>query len=259
MEIMNMKRLAALVLLATGLNGCGGYYILSAPDQLTVETEPVNVVVRLQRNDMFVMAFGVKEAAISFRAENLSERAAYTDDLGYAGAVVPAPSNPGLYALVVKHNDIEGEEISATAPLYVWPKDAEAVVIELEALPAEGDNDSANAAKAIRTLIDGKKVIYLTRKPIKDHNSLHDWLGGGGYPDGPVFLWQRKKWHLVQGRFKIPKIIIESRLISQLPEIVEMLPNTHMGVCKTDLAAKTFREAGIEPLIVKSWQELAEK
>ncbi|HHH75475.1 MAG TPA: hypothetical protein ENL03_00445, partial [Phycisphaerae bacterium] len=94
-----MKRLAALVLLAIGLNGCGGYYILTAPDQLAVEAEPVNVVVRLQRNDMFVMAFGVKKAAISFRAEDLPERASYTDDLGYAGAAVPAPAEPGLYKI----------------------------------------------------------------------------------------------------------------------------------------------------------------
>ncbi|MCK4601950.1 MAG: hypothetical protein KAU28_05760, partial [Phycisphaerae bacterium] len=84
-------------------------------------------------------------------------------------------------------------------------------------------------------------------------------------------LWQRQRWHITRkGRFGLPRIVVESKLVSRLPHLREDFPTMLAGICNSQLAAKTFAEAGMRVIAVgspavkapdvthrKSWSELA--
>jgi hypothetical protein len=267
-----MTRIALLVACGVHLCGCGGYYILTVPDQLAPAGGDATAVIRLQRNDFFVMAFGVEDAPMRFRAGGGTERAAYTDDLGYAGTTVPAPERPGRYALSVALQDVEGEEIGAEAPMYVWDRGRDVIAVDLDCLPRKGSDRAPQAAAALRKLSERANILYFTRESVRRHKQLHARLEGGGYPDGPILLWQRQRWHIVRGRWNIPRIVIESRLVSQLPSLRKTFPRLEAGVGRCALSAKAFDEAGVRVVVVgdakvnardltrrASWADLAEK
>ncbi|MFW5839020.1 MAG: hypothetical protein ACOCZE_00415 [Planctomycetota bacterium] len=245
-----MIRTAAILCLAALAGGCGGDYILTAPDQLAPAGKEATVVTRLQRNDFFVLALPVEEAAMTYRAGDLPERGAYTDELGYAGTVIPAPEKPGLYDLRVAHLDVYGDLVEKKARLFVWPADKPLVAVDLDSLPWEISGQSDPAAKAIAAVGDSAGVIYLTRQESDQHQRLHDWLAGQGYPAGPILLWQHKKWHIVQGSWRIPKIVIEDKMVSRLPEVKKAFANLDYGITSSSVAAGGFAQAGLRPVII---------
>jgi len=197
---------------------------------------------------------------------------------------------------MVSHLDFEGEEVSATVPLYVWDAAKAVVAVDLDSLPTSrrsflassranwsrmtggtappsGPQAVAPARRALARVAAGANVIYLTRDEVKTHRRLHGWLTAEGYPDGPILLWQRRRWHIVRtGRFRIPRVVIESRLVSQLSELRKAFPRMGLGVSASSLAAKSFAEAHLRcvviggakvrstnPIRFASWGELAEK
>ena len=268
-----MTRGLILAALAATVAGCGGDYILTAPDQLAAAGEETPVIVRLQRNDFFVLALAVDDAAMSFQTPGLPERGAYTDDLGYAGTLVPTPKDPGLYSLHVAHLDTYGDEVHARVPMYVWPKSRYAIAVDADSLPWRISSQSSDAVEAIAALASEAGIVYLTRRQVEEHAALHKKLRDEGYPDGPILLWQTQRWHIVRGLWGIPKLVVEKQLVSQLPELKERFANLQAGVTTQPLAAKAFAEAGLTPVIIgsgsvaehlkpvrrQSWSDLAEQ
>ena len=243
-------RLSCGLLLFAALNGCGGYYILTVPDQLAPAGGDAKVVVRLQRNDFFVLAFPVKDAAIQFRlAGRATPHSAHTDDRGYAGSVVEAPEKPGEYVIVIEHQDREGEELRTDAPLFVWDTARKVIAVDIDCLPQSRRRSGSAAGGALAVLARDANLLYLTRRSVNRHGKAHKWLRANGYPDGPILLWKRQRWHIDRlGR--LPKLVVESRLVSQLGELRETFKGLTAGVCTSWLAARGFAEAGLHTVIV---------
>jgi hypothetical protein len=230
-------------------SGCGGYYILTVPDHVAPNGGEAAAIVRLQRNDAFILSPAVRGAAMRFYVPGSAERAAYTDKLGYAGTTVAVPKKPGRYTFRTEHLDYEGEEIAGEGPLYVWDPQRRAVAVDLDALPmSAGGGDSASAA--LRRVGEEANVVYLTRRSTRHHGGLHDQLNAVGYPDGPILMWQRQRWHIVKGRFNIPRIVVESRLVSQLPHLRETFPGLTVGICDSGLAARAFAGAELRCIVI---------
>ena len=116
-------------------------------------------------------------------------------------------------------------------------------------------------------------IIYLTRKSKPTQQAGHDRLEAGNYPVGPILLWQRQRWRWERkpgSRFT--KIVIESRMESQLPKLRAEFPQMKIGICKSSVAAKAFVEAGMWCVVIgnnsikgstltnrDTWSVLAEK
>jgi len=255
------------------LGGCGGAYTLTAGDHLAVAGQEAPVVVRLQRNDFFVLDLAVKNALMRFRAPDGRQRAAYTDKQGYAATTVPAPPKPGRYVLRVDHTDLEGQEVSAAAALFVWDGGRPGIAVAADDLPWGRSRQADAARAALHKLAERANLAYMTRRPLREHVVMRLKLMVEGYPDGPILLWQRQRWHVVrQGRFRAPRVVVESRLVSQLSELRKMFPGLSVGICASRIAAKAFASAGMRPIVIgpaaaapagatgrTSWSDLAEK
>jgi len=267
-----MQRWLILLLLSFGICGCGGSYTVTCGDQIAGAGRDAAIVARLQRNDFFVLDLPVKDAPMRFRIDEGIERAGYTDKLGYAGTTLPVPADPGVYALHLDHMDSEGEETEAEVPLYVLDPRREVVAVAGDDLPMSNSYQAKCAQKAMRDLAEHAGIIYLTREPISRHGRVHQRLSTFGYPDGPVLLWERKRWHVVRtGKYKIPKLVVESRLVSQLPDFCKMFPKLSKGICCSSVAARAFLAAGMQPVVVgdaaeefpehgrKSWEDFRKR
>ena len=126
------------LLSATLTGGCGGYYVLTVPDQVAPVGGEAVAVARLQRTEFLLVGSPMRKAALRFQATGCRERAAYTDKIGYAGASVPVPKKAGRFELVVSNPDNEGEGIFQSAPLFVWDPEREVVAVDLDCLPRSG-------------------------------------------------------------------------------------------------------------------------
>lgn len=251
-----MRCLVGLTVLAAALVGCGGHYILTVPDQVAPVGSKVVPVAQLHRNDFFVMDLAVKGALLRFRINGGGLRAAYTDKLGYAAALLAVPRALGRHVLSVDHMDFEGEEIAGAASVYAWPADEPVLAVDLNCLPYPGQDDAASAAAALRRLAPNGRILYLTREPVGRHERLHGLLDICEYPDGPVLLWQRQRWHIVrEGRFRL-RIVVESRLVSSLGELRKTFGGLRTGVCDSALAARAFTSAGLRCILVKGGLKL---
>ncbi|HUS92286.1 MAG TPA: hypothetical protein VM695_10575 [Phycisphaerae bacterium] len=253
-------------------SGCGGDYILTVPDQVAPAGGETVTVVRLQRNDFFVLAPAVEEAAMRFRIGDGPLRAAYTDNLGYAAAAVSVPEKPGRHTMTVAHLDMQGDEAERDCDVYVWDPSRPVVAVDMDCLPGLWLGSSEDAAKALRHLVVGANLLYLTRQSVRHHRAAHETLTKAGYPVGPILTWQREHWHIVRdGPYKLPRVVVEGRLVSQLPEVRKVFPHLATGVCDSALAAKAFAEAGLSVVMVgkaaadvstelrrrESWSDLA--
>jgi len=246
-----MHRAWILGVAVLAMGGCGGHYILTVPDQLAPAGKQATVIVRLQRNDFFVLSLATEEALIRFRLGDGPHRAAYTDELGYAGANVPVPAKPGRYALAVAHDDHEGDHVAGQAPVYVRKADAPLVAVDLDSLPTAWTPQGKVAVAAVAKLAAGAGIVYMTRADPKDLPRLHERLTDEGYPDGPILLWQRKRWHIVRaGKGRLPRVVVESRLINHLGALRQEFPGLTVGVCGSALSAKAFAEAGMKCVLV---------
>jgi len=234
------------------VGGCGGHYLLTVPDQIAPVGGETVTVVRLQRNDFFVLAQPVDEAAIQFRIEGGPVRGAYTDKLGYAAAAVPVPDAAGRATLTASHIDYYGDEVQQAADVYVWDRDRPVIAVDMDCLPGLWLGSSEDAARALRRLVVGANLLYLTRRSARHHAGAHETLTKAGYPRGPILTWQRERWHIVRDEkmLRLPRIVVESRLVSQLPEVRKVFPRLTAGVCDSSLAAKAFAEAGMTVVMV---------
>jgi hypothetical protein len=234
------------------LGGCGQYYILTAPDVIAVAGGEAVAVARLQRYDPYPYAPGLKDAAMRFRVGEGTERGAYTDPLGYAGVPLPVPAEPGAYPLTVSHMDRDGDEISLQVGLFAWKPDRPAVVVDMDCLPRKGAADLPAARTAIDAMSRTAHVAYLTRTDVREHPAEHRRLRELGYPDGPVLLWQREYWHVIRDpklRY-MPRVVVETRLVSQTAELRKTFPRLETGVCASEVAARAFQDAGLKCVIV---------
>jgi len=285
---------AALALTA----GCGGQYITTLPDQVAAAGGDITVVARLQRNDFFVLDLPMQGAHLRFKIADGLERVASTDKLGYAGVRLALPEAPGRYELTVKHQDIDGDEAAVAVAAYVWDPDKPVIAVDMDPLPRRRSQlspkrtewwaglakytvdmlprpvpaDAASAREALARLAKQGNILYLTRRSAASRLQCHDELAEHGYPDGPVLMWRRQRWHIVPGRYRIPRVVVESRLVSQIAELKKMFPKMSVGLSTSSLAAKAFVDAGMTAAVVgnagvkgdkivpvASWKELAEK
>jgi len=201
------------------------------------------------------------------------QRGAYTDDLGYAGTTLPVPAKPGRYELKVAHLDRWGDEVATTAQAYVWDANVPVVAVDLDCLPGLSLGFSRQSSLALARAAKGANILYLTRRRASGHAELHERLIGAGYRDGPILEWRRQHWHIVrEGKYNLPRVVVESRLVSQLPDLRRMLGGLTTGICQDSLAAKAFAESGMRVVIIgnarvdaknvirrASWSDLADK
>jgi len=269
-----MQRAMSYMVLAAVLGGCSGGYILTIPDQVAPAGGDAMPVIRLRRREIGRVKVPVRDALMQFRVAGGPLRGAYTDEIGYAGAVVPTPDQPGRYILSVRHVDPrEGDDVEGTADVFAWAPDAKILAVDLDCLPYPGHEDAPLAAAALRGLAPNGQIVYFSRDAVRRHERLHEVLELGGYPVGPILLWQQERMHVVRKSWRLPKIVVESRLVSQLEELRKTFPGLSVGVCDTVLSATTFSAAGMECLLVSgpssadgvppekmlTWSQLAEK
>lgn len=267
-----MRLTAATLLLAASLGGCSGRYILTAGDQVAPVGGQAMTVARLQRNEFWFYSPPVEDALIRFRIADGQERAAYTDKLGYAGTTVPVPGMPGRFPMTIDLQDRRGDEAREAVPVYVWEPNAPVIAVDLDCLPARTSPQADSAARALWRLAERGNICYLTRRPVRRHARAHKSLARRNCPDGPVLLWQRERWHVVRGRWRLPRLVVETRLVSELPELRRRFPGLAIGICDAALAAKAFAQAGIRCVVIgqagvgpaevvryKDWADLAEK
>lgn len=292
------SKLFGLFLLPVIVAGCGGDYILTVPDQLSAAGGDVTVVARLQRNDFLVLNLASVKSYLRFQIGDGIERSASTDKLGYSAVRMPMPEKPGRYDLAIRYQDDDGDEISKTQGAYAWDPDRPVIAVDMDQLPRRRAKltkgrkgwwtgmvkytvdllpraepaDAPSATAAMAKLAEKANILYLTRRAVVNHLQCRSELAQHGYPDGPVLMWRRQRWHLVPGRFKIPKVVVEARLVSQLDELRKTFSNMWVGISKSSLAGKAFVEAGMTAVIIgnaplkgekvmriATWKELAEK
>ncbi|NBB96041.1 MAG: hypothetical protein GVY16_09930 [Planctomycetes bacterium] len=246
-----IQRLALLSAAVLWCSGCGGYYIMNVPDQVARTDGQIVPVARLQRNDMFVMAVPQTGSPMRFRLDGGELKACGTDELGYAAVQMPAPDSPGKHQLYVAMLDPVGEEVSATVPVFVWDPSRPVVAVDLDAVPPEGWTNSSDAAAALNRIARKANVLYFTRNSARTQQRVHERFVREGYPDGPILLWQRQRWHITrEGRLGIPRVVIEQRLLSQLPVLRDEFPNLTLGICRSETAAQAFVDAGMRALVI---------
>ena len=109
-----------VLLVAVLVGGCGGEFLLAAPDAVGLPGSTVPVVVRLRRREFWRHVPPVRDAAITFRRGAGPLRCARTDKAGYAGIGVELPGRPGRYEIALHHQDAKGDTISVTAASARW-------------------------------------------------------------------------------------------------------------------------------------------
>ncbi len=239
-----MKKTLLVIICGFILGGCGGQYILTVPDQLAPASGEATTVVRLQRSEVWAYAPAVKSAVMRFQVGPGLERAAYTDKLGYAGTTIPAGDKTGRFLMTVSHLDIEGDEVIAESLFYVWDTEKPVVAVDYSCLRF-GSGDGATQ-RAISRVSEVANIVYMTRSPVSRHSGMHKKIISGGYQDGPILLWQRERWHVVrEGRFKLPRVVVESRLVSQLGQLKQTFPKLNVGIGSSRLSAKAYKQAGM--------------
>jgi len=228
--------------------GCGGAYKMTVPDAVARAGEEAPIVVRLQRNDFLILDMAVEEVPIGLQVDDAQQRYAYTDKFGYAGTLVPVPDEPGVYPLELYHQDSdEGDEVYGTGRVYVWDPNRPAVAVDLDCLPLASDG---RAAEALAGWAKAAHIAYFTREPVSEHDGLHRVLASAGFPDGPILLWKRRRWHITRGTWNIPKIVVESRLVSQLSELRKTFPALRTGLAGCPLSAAAFQRADMRTVVV---------
>ena len=247
-------RAIAVVSLAIGLSGCGGHYILSAPDQVASAGQEAPIVVRLQRNDFFVMDMAWEDAPIRFRIDHGPQRAAYTDEEGYAGTLVPAPSQPGRHVLSIDYKDLDGQDIFGQAAVYVFDPALPMVAVDFESLKLDDWwQGESGAAVALNKVAGVANIVYLTRWDVDKHRRAYELLQMSNCPVGPLLRWERRRYKVVTGRFGMPKLEFGAHLISQLDGLMETFPGLSVGITDSSLSATAFAEAGLRTYMVDAY------
>ncbi len=252
------------------LAGCGGQYVLTIPDQVAPTGGHVAAVVRLEQYEFASFMMSVEDAPMRVRVADGTERAAFTDVMGFAGTTVPAPAKPGKYDLHVAMQSIRGDEVEGVAPAYIWAPTAKVLAVELEALPDMSDPTADDALAALRRIAKDTHIVYLTRRSPYEMAAARRKITDVGYPDGPVLAWRQSFTHLTRvGRLRLIWFVTESNLVSRVEYLRRIFPGLKHGICGSAQSGMAMAKAGAEPILVgqegpaphyvqrSSWDELA--
>lgn len=232
--------------------GCSGDYTLTVPDQLATAGGEAPVVVRLQKSEVSAISLPVKDADMRMQIGDSGLRCSYTDKMGYACAMVPAPRRPDIYEMLVRYMDKNGREVSQAAPVYVWSNDSKVVVVDVDQLPTVGA-ELTFAVAAMKKIGESAKVIYLTRKEMNQVGAMHARLRAWGYPDGPILLWQREEIIVVpDDATDMPRLVIETRMVGQISQLAKMFPHLDTGICTSADDAKAYAQGGLTCVVIGS-------
>jgi hypothetical protein len=240
------------------LGGCGGGYVLTAPDAVAPAGGEAPTVVRLQRKELPLVAPPAQAAPLRFRVAEGPTRAARTDKKGYASAAVPVPQTVGVFPMTVALQDVEGRETAWELRTFVWAPDRPIVAVDLEALP-HGGRGVEQAKTALENLALHANVLYLSDHSVAKFPKLRKALAAAGLPDGPILSWRAKGWWTQQ-------------VVSPLAGLRKVFPKLRGGIAGSRLAVRAFESAGMKCLVVggkaiaqgravqcMSWAELVEK
>jgi hypothetical protein len=179
-----MNRLTALMLLTLSAAGCGGEYIVTAPDTVGTAGEEATVVVRLQRREFATLKPPVEDAAITLKLAGRSVCCAFTDEDGYAAIEVELPERPGRHVARLHHQDMWGDEMVGQAAIYALPPDRPVVLADLDSLP-RGDR-AGEAAAALERLAERAELVYVTCARAGSPEAARRVVDEAGYREGPV-------------------------------------------------------------------------
>ncbi len=234
-----MQRMA-LVLAALVVGGCGGEYILTAPDAAVLAGQDAPVVMRLQRREVWRYAPPQAGAAITFRLGEGPPQCARTDKAGYAALSIKAPSRPGRYDVALYHQDINGDSARGLAAIYVLDPDKPLAMVDMDSLP-RNDKSAGQAAGALVRMQLTAQVIYVTKKYAGRPARARELLIEHGYPDGPVVPYSRtRQWWRWRRRGGS----------DAMEELLQRFPKLRWGVTTDDDAAEAFGNAGLKILLV---------
>ena len=233
-----------LVAATAWLGGCQGQYTFTIPEQVAPAGGKAIVVARLQKSEFASISPPAKNICMRFTVEDGPLSAAYTDKRGYAAAGVQVPPTPGRYHVVAAIMDKDGREAIAFSPVYVLDGRSSCVAVDLACLDGLGKNESALAKVALSAIAQRAYIIYFTASTA-DQAHRHERLKAAGFPDGAILQWQRQFWHAVK-HGTITRVVVEDRMVSQLPILRQMLPNLKIGITNSMLAAQAFAKADMK-------------
>jgi hypothetical protein len=245
-----MSRLPVLILIAAAasLGGCEGQYTFTIPEQVAPAGDVAIVVAKLQKSEFANISPPAKNICMRFKVADGPLSAAYTDNRGYAAANVSVPAVAGRYHVVAEIMDKDGREASAFSPVYVLEVHPAAVAIDLECLAGLSKNEFAQAQATLAAISQRAYIIYFTDSTA-DQTHRHEQLKAEGFPDGAILQWQRQFWHATKEGVT-SRVIVEDRMVSQLPILRQMLPNLKMGVANSRLSAEAFAKADMKCIAV---------
>ena len=168
--------------------GCGGEYVMTAPDVPALPGEDAPVVVRLQRQEFWFYWPPINDAAVTFRSDG-HVRCARTDKHGYAAAGFPAPDEPGVVRVALHHQDSLGYTVSGQVHVFALSPDRPVAAVDMDSRPAGGKALNA-AAEALGRIARKGQMIYLTQDCAAEPGQAHGVLDVAGLPPGPVVPWR---------------------------------------------------------------------
>ncbi len=251
---MRSKLIGLLVLVgAANLAGCGGAYILTVPQQVGPAGGEAAVIARVERSEIFLLATPVDKGPVSFTltGDAASTRAGYTDKLGYAGAVLKMPETPGKYEFVAQIQDSRGASARKYSTVHVLDPREPVAAVDLDSILAGGVEDTSAAADALTKLAADLQLVYLTRKNSAAHADLQASLAKIGLPTGAILTWTHQRWRVSRdGKLNLPRLVFESRMVSQLANLRKALPGLTIGICNSQVAGRAFAEAGMRAVLI---------
>ncbi|MCD6364646.1 MAG: hypothetical protein J7M14_02100 [Planctomycetes bacterium] len=250
-QTLRIAGLSLCTVFGAALGGCSGQYVLTVGDQIAPTGGAAAVVVRLQQYEFATHKRSLQDMPVRFRIDDGPERAAFTDELGFAGVSLAAGKTEGKKRLLVSLQTASGDEVSTEAPLYVWNKNSPIVAVDLDSLPDKADPQAPHAAKALGKLSADTHILYLTRQSPYRKARIRAKVAALGYPDGPILLWRWKDWHFVRtGRLRLYWIVIEANLASRVSYLTKLMGNFRAALCGSAETADVFLRAGITPVII---------
>jgi hypothetical protein len=256
---MPLRKTIIGMILSAALAGCGGGYIMTIPDTVAAAGSQAPAAIRMQRHEFWFFRPAVKDAAVRMWIDPADQRAAYTHADGYAAASVPAPSQPGRYALTVSHQDIYGDEATAQGACYVLSVDRLTVLVDWKAV--DGDAEAVVVARDLDRLAKaGVQIAYAAVEPASRPAEAHAWLESHGLPDGPVLCWGVKKtWSgnvsAVTGTLPTARRQLPALLIAAGPEDDLLIAARRLNMLAVQIGPR--RSAGFTGSA--DWFELADR
>ncbi len=236
-------RFALIVVALSPLLGCGGGYILTAPDTPALTGGDAPVVVRLQRREFWVYCPPVDRAPLTFHQADQPLRCARTDRKGYAAVVLPVPDEAGRAEVTIHLQDTLGDTTDGSMSIYALPADRPIIAVDMDSLPAEPAQVAAGADVLNRAAAT-TGIIYLSERLGASPSLAHRLLKEMGFPDGPVVPWKPAG--------PLLRLPWRKRGPGMLAGLKDRMPKLWAGISANPIAGRRFRQAGLKVLLVGS-------